>query len=460
MEPSFDLDINNYTTEDLLNFFKLDDNYSLEDLIEKEVKLATEILSVNNKKYNPKYKFDIINFIKLAKDVLISFKNEMKEKDEIKKSINKMSNFLQKDDDPRVGRIINPLSSHPALETDIIPKHSINGYAYDITTSVYVFNSGGRNSFFDSKAVSSIFDLPVKWKNVISISLASVTIPNVMYAFNKDDGTNQIYIEEDNTGISGIVTLPEGNYSPYAFQGNIFAAIQEASFPESLTKAINDQLGTYSGVPPVGRFKVTIDLSNHITTITNNTHTFSMYTLNKDPNIICNTRETRFNIDYTVNPPKREDIPLLVYTETLGYLMGYREVKYYGKQSYPSESIFQNIYANYLYFALDDYTGAQPVTNTYGILGPLGILEGNILGIIPINSTIFTPTFDNNANFIYKKREYFGPVDISKISVRLLNQRGNLINLRGAQFNFSLQVKTIYNLSGKTKINMRGSGFL
>ena len=81
MEPSFDLDINNYTTEDLLNFFKLDDNYSLEDLIEKEVKLATEILSVNNKKYNPKYKFDIINFIKLAKDVLISFKNEMKEKD-------------------------------------------------------------------------------------------------------------------------------------------------------------------------------------------------------------------------------------------------------------------------------------------------------------------------------------------------------------------------------------------
>ena len=340
MEPSFDLDINNYTTEDLLNFFKLDDNYSLEDLIEKEVKLATEILSVNNKKYNPKYKFDIINFIKLAKDVLISFKNEMKEKDEIKKSINKMSNFLQKDDDPRVGRIINPLSSHPALETDIIPKHSINGYAYDVTTSVYVFNSGGRNSFFDSKAVSSIFDFPVKWKNVISISLASVQIPMVKDDFKYNNGKNQIYIEEDNTGISGIVTLPEGNYSPYAFVNNIFAGIQEASFPESLTKAINDQLGTYSGVPPVGRFKVTIDLSNHITTITNNTHTFSMYTLNKDPNIICNTRETRFNIDYTVNPPKREDIPLLVYTETLGYLMGYREVKYSGKQSYPSESIF------------------------------------------------------------------------------------------------------------------------
>ena len=77
MESNFDLDINNYTTKDLLNFFKLDENYSLEDLNDKEEKLANEILSVSNKIYQPKYKFDIINFIKLAKDVLISFHNDI-----------------------------------------------------------------------------------------------------------------------------------------------------------------------------------------------------------------------------------------------------------------------------------------------------------------------------------------------------------------------------------------------
>ena len=32
MEPSFDLDINNYTSEDLLNFFKLGNTFSLEEL--------------------------------------------------------------------------------------------------------------------------------------------------------------------------------------------------------------------------------------------------------------------------------------------------------------------------------------------------------------------------------------------------------------------------------------------
>ena len=92
MEPSFDLDINNYTTDDLMRFFKLEDNYSLEDLNIKEEKLATSILSVDNQKYNSKMKFDIINFIKLAKDLLISFKHDMETNNEIKKNIAKFVN--------------------------------------------------------------------------------------------------------------------------------------------------------------------------------------------------------------------------------------------------------------------------------------------------------------------------------------------------------------------------------
>jgi len=213
MEPSFDLDINNYTTQDLMNFFKLEDNYSLEDLYKKEEKLAMNILSTDNKKYDSKMKFDIINFIKLAKDVLISFKHDIETNNEIKKNIAK---FVNKDKDPRVGKIINPLSEHPTLENNIIPQYSINGYNYDVMTSIYVFNTIARNDFYKTTASNSTYDLAAKWKNVISISLSAATIPNVMYAYNFEEGTDQIYIEEDNTGISGIVTIPAGNYSAFA----------------------------------------------------------------------------------------------------------------------------------------------------------------------------------------------------------------------------------------------------
>ncbi len=463
MEPSFDLDINNYTTEDLLNFFKLSDNYSLEDLNEKEEKLATEILSVKNSKYNPKYKFDIINFIKLAKDVLISFKRDMETNREIKKNIER---YVNKDRDPNVGRVINPLDSHQALENTIIPKYSINGYDYDVMTSVYVFNTFGRNDFYKTTASNSTYDLPVKWKNVISIQLTAATIPNVMYAFNFEEGTDQIYIEEDYTGISGIVTIPAGNYTAFDLQIYQQVLLPEASFPEVLTKTINSQLGTGD------RFKVTIDISNRKTTITNSTHTFSMYTLNKDtyndPNTVVknpaksqclNPFNSRIDIDYGVNPPLKDSLYPGTYATTMGYLMGFREIVYRGLKSYTSESIFQNIYSDYLYFCVDDYTGSQPLTNTYGI-GGLGMLKENILGLIPINSNLFQTTFDNNSNFIYKKREYFGPVDISRITIKLINQRGNVVNLHDTNFNFAIQVKSIYNLTEKSKINLRGTGFL
>ena len=470
MEPSFDLDINNYTTQDLLNFFKLEDNYSLEDLAKKEFDLATSILSVDNKKYNSKMKFDIINFIKLAKDLLISFKHDMETNNEIKKNI---ARFVNKDKDPNVGKIINPLDSHQALQHTIIPKESINGYNYDVMTSVYVFNTFGRNDFYTSTASNSTYDLPVKWKNVISIQLSSATIPNVMYAFNYEEGTDQIYIEEDNTGLSGIVTIPAGNYSPFDLQiAGVYSILPEASFPEALTKAINDQLGTYSGAPPVGRFKVTIDISNRKTTITNSTNTFSMYTLNKDtyndPNGITknpiqpsclNPFSNKINIDYGVNPPPKQTLNPGTYASTMGYLMGYREIQYSGLKSYTSESIFANIYANYLYFCVDDYTGSQPLTNTYGI-GDNSMLKENILGVIPISSNLFQTTFDNNANFIYKKREYFGPVDISRITIKLLNQKGNIVNLHQTNFNFALQVRSVYTLTEKSKINLRGAGFI
>ena len=470
MEPSFDLDINNYTSEDLLNFFKLGNTFSLEELAKKEFDLATSILSVDNKQYNPKMKFDIINFIKLAKDLLISFKGDMETNKEIKKNIER---FVNKDTDPNVGRIINPLSEHQSLQHTIIPKESINGYNYDVMTSAYVFNTVGRNDFYVTTASSSTYDLPAKWKNVISISLSSVTVPNVMYAFNFEEGTDQIYIEEDNTGLSGIVTIPAGNYSPFDLQiAGLFSLLPEASFPEALTKAINDQLGTYSGVPPVGRFKVTIDISNRKTTITNNTNTFTMITLGKDPyndpngvtpnptQASClNPYSNRIFIDYGVNPPPKQTLPPVDYVTTMGHLMGFREIVYGGSKSYTSESIFTNIYSEYLYFCLDDYTGSQPLTNTYGVGGG-SMLKENILGVIPISSNLFLPTFDNGSNFIYKKREYFGPVDISRISIKLINQRGNVVNLHQTNFNFTIQVKTIYNLTEKSKMNLRGAGFL
>jgi len=456
MEASFDLDINNYTTDDLLNFFKLENTYSLEDLIKTEHALSEKILSTKNK-YNEKHKFDIVNFIKSAKNVLTSFYHDMENNKEIKKIAER---FMKQDRDPRVGRIINPLSSHQSLENQIIAPDNINGYGYNITTSIYMFNTAARNDYFTTAPSNSSYDLPIKWKNVISISLSSANIPNVMYAFNEDAQTNKIYIEEDVTGLSGIVVLPEGNYTIYAVNTStsILTPLTEASFPDALTKAINEQILGITDSDNY-RFSVEISLSSHKTTISNTTYSFTMNTLRKTE-VVCSSYSSSYSQEYEdYSNVDKTKIPIAKYFQTMGFLMGYRKIYYTGSMSYTSESIFSNTYSDYLYFAMDDFTGSQTISNTIGVLGQSGVIDNNILGLIPINSTLFKTTFDNNSNFIYKKREYFGPVDISRINIKLLNQKGNLVNLQDTDFSFSLQVKTLYNLSQHSKPGLRNGAF-
>jgi hypothetical protein len=49
-----------------------------------------------------------------------------------------------------------------------------------------------------------------------------------------------------------------------------------------------------------------------------------------------------------------------------------------------------------------------------------------------------------NSNFDYTKRVYFGPVTISKFRIRLLNDRGHIVNLNNMDWSFSLLVKQRY----------------
>jgi hypothetical protein len=452
MEQNFDLDINNYTTNDLLSFFKLDENYTVDDLTTRELDIIKEVTKANSK-YATKYKFDIVNFIKSAKEILISFKHEFETNNEISKNTSKnISSFLNKGRDDSVGKIINPFYTHPALERNINPPHSIDGYNHNTTTSVYMFNTATRNDFLTSIPSSCTFDLPLTWSNVIQISLVSANIPNVMYAFNNEAGTNQIYIEEDGTGLFGLITIPEGNYVPYSIKGLLAVLpITNASFPDVLTDAINTTLGS------ANRFQVTFNPSNYSMTITNTTNTFSINTIIKEPTDLCSVYSNTFNNNNNINITDKTNISKITYVQTMGYLMGYREIFYSGQKSYTTESVFDNIYSDYLYFVLDDFTGSQTTSNTYGILDQ-GLLAQGILGVIPINSGVYTTTFDNNANFIYKKREYFGPVDISRITIKLLNQKGNVVNLHGTDFSFALQIKTIYNLTQKSVPNLRNQG--
>lgn len=441
-----DLDINNYTIEELINFFKLDKNYSVYDLDNKEGELISNILKVynNNNNNDNVYRNEIITFIKTGKDVLYrrlgnnlkpSLKSstpatiEESEDANITNKTNISSNLPEKYNN--VGKIINPASNRPALQKQSIPSDSINGYNVETNVSNYIYNTRFRDNYFRTSSSNCSFTLPNKIKNVIAISLAGIQIPNVSNTFSSTKETNQIFIYEDTTGLNAIVTIPSGNYTI-------------TTFALALEKAINIQvIGSYPN-----RFTVTINDNLNTLNIINSTNTFRINILKKTSSIDAIYDCVEFDYSHALNTnydnlDKKKKIKPSDYFTTMGYLMGFREIEYTGSKSYTCEAPFDDTLQDYYYFELNDYNDYQYET-TYGVL-PTYILSKNIIAVLPITTPKYISTFDNNANEIYKTRNYNSPVDISKISIKILNSEGLLVDLHYVDYSFILQVTTIYD---------------
>lgn len=458
---SIDLDINNYTIGELLSFFKLDNTYSFDDLDNKEGELISNILKVynndNNNNDNIVYRNEIISFIKTGKQVLagrITTNQKIKKKygnNELPSSFKTQSSTpatVEESEDAditnksnatsylpekynNVGKIINPASNHPALQRQSIPSNSINGYNVETNVSNYIYNTRFRDNYFGSTSSNCSFTLPNKIKNVIAISLAGIQIPNVSNTFSSVSETNQIYIYEDNTGLNAIVSIPTGNYTI-------------TTFAPVLEKAINIQvIGSYPN-----RFTVTINDNLNTLNIINSTNTFKINILKKTSSIDALYDCAEFDYTHSINTNyDKSDVKKKIkpsdYFTTMGYLMGFRQIDYSGSKSYTCEAPFDDSLQDYYYFELNDYNDYQN-ESTYGVL-PTYILSKNIIAVLPITTPKYISSFDNNSNFIYKTRNYNSPVDISKISIKILNAEGLLVDLHSIDYSFILQVTTIYD---------------
>jgi hypothetical protein len=432
MNSAVDLDINNYTIDDLYNFFKLPTNTSEDNISHVADKMGKNIL---NTSLSTDEKYSYINFIADAKQILkthIETKNKVNLYDNILKK--KVTNLSDASNDKKpydnVGKIINPMSiSHQSMQKISIPSDSVNPYMGNKLVTNYVFNTQFRDNYFFSQPSDATFTLPIKIKNVVAVSLSAVQIPNNFLTFSNIRGTNQIYIFEETTQLQGIVTIPNGNYDI-------------TSFPSILEEAINLQI--IGSLP--GRFKVTINPYNYFTTISNTTYNFRMNILRTNENFIGNCNSFIFNDDLNGDKPIEKNNTLVEkFVTTMGYIIGYRNFEYTGSRSYTSESMFNNVYCDYVFFCMNEFATASQYIANYGILSE-SLIDDNVLAIIPITSPSFTSTFDNNSNFIYKTRNYNSPIDIQKISIKILNPQGKLVNFFGNDYGFNLQITTLYDI--------------
>jgi hypothetical protein len=71
----------------------------------------------------------------------------------------------------------------------------------------------------------------------------------------------------------------------------------------------------------------------------------------------------------------------------------------------------------------------------------------DIFGLIPIKTSGFTPGsvyVEFGGTLQNQERTYFGPVNIHRMTIKLLTDRGDLVDLNNANWSFSFVCETLY----------------
>ena len=134
-----------------------------------------------------------------------------------------------------------------------------------------------------------------------------------------------------------------------------------------------------------------------------------------------------------------KDVESRDFNSTLGWIMGFREIEYTCSARYDCESVYNSVASDYIFFVLNDFNHSQ--SQNILAMYSKSYIGNNILAMIPLTSRSFHICFDNGTDFIEKKRDYFGPVNLQRLKIELRNQYGELLDLNGMDFSFSLEVE-------------------
>ena len=413
---SFDLNIDNYTKEELASLFDLPPSYDNSILEIKESKLRENIMK--NKEINKDTQIKTVNFLVKAKTILLnnyaggkSDKNpELQQKilDFYNTSYELKSTKLEDQDEHMVQvRPDKPyLSSYPS---EFFPG-IINPLKKRSIKKNLNIDTRFRENYFSSPSTDFHFSLPINFDNVLQMQLTSLELPITYYNVSKQYGNNFFSVTA-NTSTS-VVTIPDGNYSY-----------------DGIVNIINNQLTNLGGLFTEVVFLLNINNSSGSGQMMVGLSAGSTIT-----SLSLNFQADRFGIDDRSTP-----LPL-----KFGWTLGFRNGIYENNLNYVSEGVVDISGPRYIYLVVDDHN--NNVNNGFYSAFNSSLLNNNILARISLQSRFFDVQITNNLNIVTNPREYFGPVNIQNINIQLLDEYGRVLDINNMDYSFCLTLTTAYDI--------------
>ena len=109
-----------------------------------------------------------------------------------------------------------------------------------------------------------------------------------------------------------------------------------------------------------------------------------------------------------------------------------------------SERVFAQNKISYFFISINDFTNNSKDSIISGY-DKNHFLSKDILARIQVKFGSFFMNLDDGGDNIYKKREYFGPVNIERLHLQLIDKFGNHIDLNNGDYSLSLEFEQIYS---------------
>ena len=415
MNSNFDLNIDNYKLRELEEIFDLPPNYDLLIIDIKEETLKQNIMSDNA--VNPDIKQKTMQFISQAKDVILK---KMKKIEHVVSDAynanfnlqqvaivnNECSNFVQeRESKPYV-------SSYPG---EFFPG-IINPIKKRTTRKTLNIDTRFRENYYSSQSSNFHLDLPLKMSSILTMQLTAIELPTSFYVISKQLNNNFFQISANDE--SEIITIANGTYTTsdlIVYLNSKLALLTSTTYLKNICFVVNLTNSTSGS----GQVLVGIQSSY--------TGTVFDFALN-------------FQADNKGNPDYNTPLPL-----KFGWLLGFRNGIYENNSSYLTEGVIDLSGPRYVYLSVDDYN--NNVNNGFYSAFNSSLLNKNILARVSLGaSNSFSVLSENNLSLITYPRQYFGPVDIQKMNIQLLDEYGRVLDLNNMDFSFCLTFETVYDI--------------
>ena len=433
---SFDLNISNYTINELEKMLELRNGYTKAEIITQTTIFKDKVLGENNMPISKKN--DIVDFLNKASNKIIKKLTLSLEKtqDDFTPAFEKMTNTIIPGNSssaviekPSVVAGLNwPKFSGRLIDNADQPPGIINPINVRTIKRTINLDTRFRPNYYTSSSTDFSLTLPVRIKNAVSMRIASIEIPISWYVVAKYWGNSFFKIEWGDNGDGTFannytVTIPDGNYELF------WQAATEAT---DLASTINTFMHA-NGDP----------ILQHI--IFNVDRTSGRSGFAWKPGSPYSTQN--FKISFSIDENGNSDFSTILQFR-LGWLLGFR-VGFYEGLSIVSEGICYMKGPRYAFISINDFNNS--VSNYFISAFSSSLLQKDIIARINLTyiqqqqGVYQTGQDDGLSTQINRQRSYFGPVDIERLEIKLLDEFGRIIDLNNMDWSMALTMECLYD---------------